>query len=55
MKIYAVSYFNETDWCNEVVGYYTSYELAQQAIEQCNSQCDFTIRKYEVNAPIEVE
>jgi hypothetical protein len=55
MKIYAVSYFNETDWCTEIVGYYTSRELAQQAIDQCDSQYEFTIWEYEVNTPIEVE
>ena len=55
MKIYAVSYFNEIDWCTEIVGYYTSHELAQQAINQCDSQYEFTIREYEVDIPIEVE
>lgn len=54
MKIYVVTFFDDIGWCTETVGYYSSYEKAQQFIEQCGKGQDFDIKECTLDQPFEM-
>ena len=57
MKIYVVKTFNEMDYCNEVVGYYSTQAKAEEAIEEVivssEVEQDYWIDEVELDKAIE--